>query len=88
MALALFFFVHGSKEHGVVRQTRYNFVQGSRIDVTPISKGERAGGRVGLQPPLPPPPAAEITIQYNTLLTTPHGGFSVTMQFKRGNNSK
>ena len=26
-------------------------------------------------------------LNYNTLFTTPHWGFSVTMQFKRGNNS-
>ena len=74
MALALFFFVHGTKEPGVVRQTRYNFVQGSRIDGTPISKGERAGGRVG-QPPPPPSCGNYNTIQY-FIDNSPWGLFS------------
>ena len=46
MPLALFFFVHGSKEHGVVRQTRYNFVQGSLGDGTisvPIQEQRKRG---------------------------------------------
>ena len=42
MPLVLFFFVHASKAHGVVRQTRYNFVQGNFGDGThPYRSKER-----------------------------------------------
>ena len=46
MPLVLLFFVHASKGHGVVRQTRYNFVQGRFGDGTlsvPIQEQRKRG---------------------------------------------